>query len=262
MVNMGQTRSQGAFSRRGDVTVYEWAIEVFDEYPDEPTRLTPGRDIAFDVVVVDEDGDDTPAWVPWGPPMADKSHHAVRLGSLALLDASGNWSPATAADAEQFERDMERFGQDMGKFGEQMARLATGMAALGVEEAQRQLESGEWQGHPDLEEARRELEQARREIAAERRRLEQSRRQSVRGLSESAIEDIVDILGAALILLCIGFSIGLVVYMGRRGRRSPVSGELLDDLNARLESIEQRLADTQDVMIDLNEKYDNLDKGK
>ena len=263
-INIGSirgTRSQGAFSRQGDITSYEWAIEVFDRFPDKPARLASGKNIAFDVVVVDKDGSDISAWVPWGPPMADKSRHAVRLGSLALLDASGNWSPAKAADAEPFEQDMEQFGEDMEEFGEQMARLATGMAAIGIEEAQRELAKGKWQGHPDLEEARRELEEARQEIEAERHRLQQGRRHWGRGMSESVIEDIVEITGAAFIILCIGLSIGVVVYVGRRGQKSPVSAELLDDLNARLDSIEQRLTDTQDVMIDLNEKYDNLDKG-
>ena len=52
-----------AYSRKGDVTVYEWAIQVFDRYPDKPTRLEPGKRIGFDVAVADKD---VPASTPEG----------------------------------------------------------------------------------------------------------------------------------------------------------------------------------------------------
>ena len=32
-----------AYSRKGDVTIYEWAIQVFDRYDDKPTKLSPER---------------------------------------------------------------------------------------------------------------------------------------------------------------------------------------------------------------------------
>jgi hypothetical protein len=75
-----KTKTRMAFRRQGDVTTYEWAIQVFDHYPDKPTKLLPGVQIGFDVVVVDKDKpaqtplgqnepeEDRQAWVCWGPP--------------------------------------------------------------------------------------------------------------------------------------------------------------------------------------------------
>ena len=49
------TRSRMVYTQKGDVTTYEWAIQVFDRYPDRPTRLEPGKWIGFDVSLVDRD---------------------------------------------------------------------------------------------------------------------------------------------------------------------------------------------------------------
>ena len=50
-----RTRTVGVCTREGDITIYEWAVEVFDHYPDSTTSLVPGKTIGFDVVVVDKD---------------------------------------------------------------------------------------------------------------------------------------------------------------------------------------------------------------
>ncbi len=50
-----QTKTRMAFRRVGDVTTYEWAIQVFDQYPDQPTQLGPGVSIGFDIDVRDKD---------------------------------------------------------------------------------------------------------------------------------------------------------------------------------------------------------------
>ena len=77
-----------AFHREGDVTTYEWAIQVFDRYPDRPTTLEPGRRIGLDVVVVDKDRDrPKPIWMHWGPtPVHFKGQDASLLGELILVD--------------------------------------------------------------------------------------------------------------------------------------------------------------------------------
>jgi hypothetical protein len=55
------------------MAVYEWALEAFDEYPERPMQLTPGRKLLFDVVAVDRDPDeDGHAFVAWGPSNASK----------------------------------------------------------------------------------------------------------------------------------------------------------------------------------------------
>jgi hypothetical protein len=49
------TRSRMVYTQKEDVTTFEWAIQVFDRYPDRPTRLEPRKWIGFDVSLVDRD---------------------------------------------------------------------------------------------------------------------------------------------------------------------------------------------------------------
>jgi len=87
-LDIGLTRSHMAYNRKGDITTYEWAIEVFDHYPDQPAQLTPGKTIGFDVAVVDLDhGNTTVSWVTWGAFIGGKVHDANRLGDLVLDDS-------------------------------------------------------------------------------------------------------------------------------------------------------------------------------
>jgi hypothetical protein len=266
---IGRTRTQGAYSRKGDFTVYEWAIEVFEKFPKSTVDLRSGIVIGFDVIAVDKDDDwENAAWVSWGPSVADKSSSSGRIGRLQLLDETGNWSAVAPPDMEQFDRDMDKFGEDMGEFGEDMgrfgqeiARLATGAAALGLEEAARELEREGLREGVDLREARHALETARHQLEAERHQLEEIRHNSWGGEKSEVIENIVGIVGAAFIILTIGLTIGLVAFIARRGQKHPVQAEILDELAERLETVEQRLTDTQDVMIALNEKFDRMEGG-
>ncbi|RUL81856.1 DOMON domain-containing protein [Tautonia sociabilis] len=92
-----KTTTRMAFHRDGDITTYEWAIQVFDRYPDEPTALDPGKRIGFDIAVADEDmkegetGPDgaTPMnrldWIYWGPQWNGVKHlNAGLLGELVF----------------------------------------------------------------------------------------------------------------------------------------------------------------------------------
>ena len=92
-----KTKTRMAFRRQGDVTTYEWAVQAFDHYPDKPTKLLPGVQIGFDVVVVDKDKpaqtplaqndpeEDRQAWVCWGPPWRSiKFFDAANLGEIVL----------------------------------------------------------------------------------------------------------------------------------------------------------------------------------
>ncbi|NKB72156.1 MAG: redoxin domain-containing protein [Candidatus Latescibacteria bacterium] len=85
-----QTRSQMAFSRQGDITTYEWALEVFDHFPDQKAHLEPGRRMGFDVMMLDLDavGDDV-TWVSWGQFTfaPDKIAEADGLADLVLGDS-------------------------------------------------------------------------------------------------------------------------------------------------------------------------------
>jgi hypothetical protein len=92
-----KTKTRMAFRREGDVTTYEWALQAFDHYPDKPTKLRPGVQIGFDVVVTDKDKaaqsplarnepeEEKQAWVCWGPPWrAMKVFDAANLGEIVL----------------------------------------------------------------------------------------------------------------------------------------------------------------------------------
>jgi len=91
--DIGQTRTQMAYRRLEDVTVYEWAVEVLDQFPDARTRLAPGTIIGFDLVVVDKDSDrDNPARIGWAPFGAYKYFNAHFLGDLVLVGSSEDLS--------------------------------------------------------------------------------------------------------------------------------------------------------------------------
>lgn len=81
-----KTSTKGAYARKGDIHIYEWAIEAFDHYPDSPTKLEIGKTIGFDVVAVDKDSEtDNAAWVCWGQFGGGKQFNADRLGDLVLV---------------------------------------------------------------------------------------------------------------------------------------------------------------------------------
>jgi len=177
-----ETRTRVAHGRRGDVTVYEWALEAFDEYPDRPMELTPGRKLLFDVVAVDRDPDEGGhAFVTWGPSNSAKYGGANRVGRLELGGGPVQWSAVPWWMDNHYK---------------------------------------------------------------------------------SIIEDIMDGLVAILIMFSIGGAIGLAILLARRGGKGRVQPEVVGDIHARLDVIEQRLTDTQDVMIALSEKYDHLDRMK
>ena len=123
-------RSGGAWQRQGDLTTYEWGVQVRSADPTPPredpryglsvinpapgraVRLEGGGMIGFDVVVVDGDGpppeyrapshsaglfEETASWVPWGPPRPVKMSGDERVGRLVL--APEDWSAGFDADA-------------------------------------------------------------------------------------------------------------------------------------------------------------------
>jgi hypothetical protein len=92
-----KTKTRMAFRREGGVTTYEWAIQAFDHYPDEPTRLIPFKRIGFDLAVADKDKaavspgpasepeDDRTAWVCWGSDWKGlRFLNADHLGEIVL----------------------------------------------------------------------------------------------------------------------------------------------------------------------------------
>ena len=83
---MGATRSQGRVSRAGDVTVYEWGLQLLGSSRQDSLKLMSGMTLSFDVVAVDKDSDsDTPAWVAWTPE-GRKTGNPELLGDLILVE--------------------------------------------------------------------------------------------------------------------------------------------------------------------------------
>ncbi len=87
-------RTRKAYARRGDVTIYEWAIEVIDHGrfnlgSGDPLELTAGETLAFDLVMVDKDQDDyQAAWIPWGSPVTQKFQSSNRVGRVVLAEGA------------------------------------------------------------------------------------------------------------------------------------------------------------------------------
>jgi hypothetical protein len=109
--DVSKTFTRMEYRRERGVTVYEWAVEAFDHYPDRPTELVPGKKIGFDVAVVDKDApatatapQDEPedvrsAWISWWPGYyGPRFYNASDLGEIIL-------GPRTevAADAPKAE---------------------------------------------------------------------------------------------------------------------------------------------------------------
>jgi RNA polymerase sigma factor (sigma-70 family) len=77
--------------RSGDVITYEWAVTVFDSFPEKPTQLVPGKRLGLDIAVLDKDRKKSsskakrPSFRTWGAPPADfKGFNAGSLGELIL----------------------------------------------------------------------------------------------------------------------------------------------------------------------------------
>ncbi len=105
--------TRAVFGRRGDVSVYEWALTALGESADEPVELRPGLILSFDVVAVDNDGPgDTSAWIAWTPNRA--KHQPPNVGRLILasgplgtlrVDARGGEAPLEGARYEVWQGD-------------------------------------------------------------------------------------------------------------------------------------------------------------
>jgi len=84
-----QAGVQAACLRTGDITTYEWAIPLFEQYPHTKLRIEPDRSIGFDVVVVDADGTEAGNWVAWTPE-SGKVFNSSLLGDLVFVEEYGS----------------------------------------------------------------------------------------------------------------------------------------------------------------------------
>lgn len=283
--DIGRTQTRAAYQRRGDHTTYEWGIDVSRRTAGWLPKLGTGTTIGFDVVVVDRDHQGNTAWIAWGPPRMGKYTDAVRLGKLVFssIDAEDAAELAEGIEealSETAEALSEVFAESP-ELAVEASVLATEIQALVAEATALATESAaqsvEAHAHKMEAHARKVEEHAR---AVERRAQivhGSSPRIVIEGIDVPVppalphmlavapalgtfghiVEEVVDIVGAILIIL----AIGLTVFLIRRGGRSKTANRDLEELTERFEAIERRLTDTQDVLIALSEKYDRMDTG-
>ena len=84
--NAACTRTEAAYRREGDRTYYEWAVEVYEKFPNRPAKLTPGKTVGFDVVIVDNDNRGSFRWQPWGSTAGMKFGSPDRVGWCVLSE--------------------------------------------------------------------------------------------------------------------------------------------------------------------------------
>jgi hypothetical protein len=87
-----ESRTRMQVSRSGDVITYEWAVTVFDSFPEKLTQLHPGKKLGLDIAVLDKDRKATnsasrrPSFRTWGAaPVEFKGCNAGSLGELILV---------------------------------------------------------------------------------------------------------------------------------------------------------------------------------
>jgi RNA polymerase sigma factor (sigma-70 family) len=83
---ISRTKTKMKYSRNGDTTTYEWAVQAFDQYPSRPTELKPGKRLGLEIAVLDKDPRPSKsAFFTWGsPPDFFKGGDAGSLGELIL----------------------------------------------------------------------------------------------------------------------------------------------------------------------------------
>jgi hypothetical protein len=89
-------REQGALAawrRKDEVTVYEWAVPVFEDYRKGPIELHP-RAIGFDIIITENDRGGY-HWKPWGNPNGRKFDSPTHVATLVLSEKRAD-SPLSA----------------------------------------------------------------------------------------------------------------------------------------------------------------------
>ena len=282
-------RSYGAWKRQGDLTTYEWGVQVRSATPHPPREdpryglsvmnPAPGRAvplegggmIGFDVVVVDGDGprpefrglsysdrllsEETASWVPWGPPRPVKMFGDERVGRLVL--APEDWSAGFDADAmEEYLATWLRDHPDV--WISAIERSVAGRSRPHGHPLARRL--GQASGPVAPAEARvSEIESPpywdSRDTPWQVRPPSSPAPGFLPGQSlvqeEAGMDEALLLIGGCLLGLAVGLA---AVYVVRR--RPGADPAALGD---RLAALESRMTDTQDVMIALSEKIDRMD---
>ena len=69
----------------GNVIVYEWSIPLFDSFPEQRSQVKAGKNIGFDLLVGDADGEERQIMFS-GPPEPKKAETRIYFGHLYFLN--------------------------------------------------------------------------------------------------------------------------------------------------------------------------------
>ncbi|MFH1571289.1 MAG: hypothetical protein ABIL09_25090 [Gemmatimonadota bacterium] len=258
--DIATTRTRGQARREGDVTTYEWALDLSRKALGVPAALRAGDTIGFDVVVVDRDRGGNAAWIAFGPAYTGKRQGNERLGRLVL-------SRLEAGDVSELYGELQDLSSEareaVRRAVEENPDLAVEAQALG---AQVQALVAEAQGLAADRAASRANRVARRividtdDLALPVAPLPPDMPVQLVRAGELASRglDLASKVIKGLIAVGIILASGIAVFLIRRSGKGKVAEREVDDLTARLETIERRLTDTQEVMIALSERYDEL----
>ncbi|MFH2052620.1 MAG: redoxin domain-containing protein [bacterium] len=99
------TKTRGAYARRGDVSIYEWALEAYDHYPDQATKLELGKTVGFEIFVADKDRPaDHAAILTWAAFGTNKRQNTQLLGNLVLIQSGADLGALVVTAIDKKER--------------------------------------------------------------------------------------------------------------------------------------------------------------
>lgn len=136
--DISKTRTKCVAVRHGNTTIYEWAVELYDNYPDRKTILQAGKTVGFDIAVVDRDNDGIPvnnpaggstAWVCWAQFGTLKAFDTDLLGDLVLMEnQKGLGMIRGQVASEESGKPCENLDIDVFRDGKPAGRVKTGLS--------------------------------------------------------------------------------------------------------------------------------------
>jgi hypothetical protein len=79
-----QSAATGDYSYQDGTIVYEWAFSAPQIHPRQALPLSPGEQLGFDVVLLDQSSDGRHRWIPWGTVDTIKDGGNSRVGRVTL----------------------------------------------------------------------------------------------------------------------------------------------------------------------------------
>ena len=83
-IPLKRTQSRGAFGQKDGIIIYEWALQP--DIEEDPLVIESGMSVGFDVIAVDKDKEENPAYISWSPRGATPPRWSI--GDLVLVESS------------------------------------------------------------------------------------------------------------------------------------------------------------------------------